>query len=459
MIYSMLNEGCSVGFYGLGMTNSALLCCLPLQNCNITLRSDGKINGEEIPKGIRVDRILCSENAREHLDEDIIFFSPSVRRDRKELKEARARGVIFTSDAELFFERNKRPIYAITGSDGKSTTATLVHLLLTKAGYKAPLIGNVGEPMMPYLTADADCYVCELSSFMLQYLSPSVRSACITNITPNHLNWHKSFEEYKSTKLSLLKGAEMTVVGEDFTLGGGIISDRLDFDELLLKRSAKTYYTVENGYICRNRRHLIPISQIKRQEAHNIRNLMMAIAMTDGTVSREAMMSVARNFGGLAHRCELFLSKDGVDFIDSSIDSTPARTAQTLFSLNRRAVVILGGRGKGLDYGELVPALKKYTEEAIICGENADEIYRCVSTHVKAKVVNNMDEAVNVGYAVAKNVGVLMLSPASTSYDRYKNYVERGEHFKEICHKISEYENISLQNIEETRKKSETDLS
>ena len=459
MIYSMIKDGCSVGFYGLGVTNTALLSYLPLKGCTVTLRSDLPLSESDIPTGIGIDRLMCGDNALRQIDEDILILSPSVRRDRKELADAMARGVMLCSDAEIFFGENKRPVYAISGSDGKSTTATLIHLLLTKSGYKAPLIGNIGEPMTPWLDADADCFVCELSSFMLQYLSAKYKAACITNITPNHLNWHKSFEEYREAKLSLFTNADRRVGTEDMTIADSLISDRMDYDRLTVGRSASTYYTVENGCICRNKRKIIPLSQIKRKEPHNIRNLMMAIAMTEGEATDEAIARVASEFCGLPHRCELFLSENGVDFIDSSIDSTPTRTVQTLTSLGRTAVVILGGKGKGLDYSELIPALKKYAEAAVICGENADEIYRCISPHVKAIVSENMEDSVRVGYTLAKKAGVLMLSPASTSYDRYKNYVERGEHFKEICRKMCIFENKGLQNIEETRKKSETDLS
>lgn len=435
----MIKKGCSVGFFGLGKSSIALLSCLPLDGCRITLRSDSPTDRTLIPSGVRVERIFCGGDALKDIDEDIIFFSPSVRRERAELIAAKERGVIFSSDAELFFEENRTPTFAVTGSDGKSTTATLTHLLLTAGGYRSPIIGNIGEPMIQKLGYASDFFVCELSSFMLTYLTPKVKAACITNITPNHLDWHRSFEEYKNTKLAIARNAERLIITDEnigIPRAYGIISAERSLRELKGIYTAELYMTVEDGYICKNGDRLIEISAVKRREIHNLKNLMMAIAMTDGVVGVNEIREVARNFGGLSHRCEVVLSRGGVDFIDSSIDSTPARTAQTLRSLDRPAVIILGGRGKGLDYGELIPALKKYVKKAIITGENAEEIYTAISDAVNAEIIDGFESAVPYGRKCAEGVGTLLLSPASTSYDRFKNYAERGDIFKQILLEI-----------------------
>lgn len=435
MILSRIKSGCRVGFFGLGRSNASLLSCLPLDKCRITIRSDEKIDREKISKEISVERVFEGKNACQDIDEDILIFSPSVRRDRAEFCEARERGVIFTSDAELFFENNNTPIFAVTGSDGKSTTATLTHLLLTEAGYNAPLIGNIGEPFMKYIGINADFFVCELSSFMLKYFTPNTHSACITNITPNHLDWHSDFEEYRQTKLSVADKTDRLIISDDCAdVKGayGITSINRSFSELRTFYDAKLYMTFENQAICKNGRGLINLSDIARKEAHNLKNLMMAIAMTDGLIGEDKIISVARNFRGLSHRCQLVLNKCGIEFIDSSIDSTPARTAQTLRSLDRSVVIILGGRGKGLDYSELVPAVKKYVKKAIITGENAKEIYKAIESQVDAEIIDGFESAVMQGKKYAEGVGTLLLSPASTSYDRFKNYAERGDKFKEI---------------------------
>ena len=414
-----------MGFFGLGRSNLSLLECLPLEKCKITLRCDREIDKNDIPSGVKIDRIICGEDANKDIDEDILFFSPSVKRDRVDFIKAKERGVTFSSDAELFLEENKSPLYAITGSDGKSTTATLTQLLLQAEGKSSRLLGNIGEPMTKELNSVADCFVLELSSFMLEYAVPRSKAACITNITPNHLDWHGSLEDYRKAKLNIAKIAERLIVSDDLAdISGayGIASISRKYKELKKISPAGIYITAEGGYICRNGERLIKISDIRRREEHNIKNFMLAIAMTDGEVRADAIGKVASDFSGLRHRCELFLSKNGVDFIDSSIDSTPARTVQTLKSLDRQVVIILGGRGKGLDYSLLLPALKKYARVAIITGENAREIYGIVGNCVEAELCTSFEEAIFLGYDKAKEVGALLLSPASTSYDSFKNF-------------------------------------
>ena len=152
--------------------------------------------------------------------------------------------------------------------------------------------------------------------------------------------------------------------------------------------------------------------------------------------SREDIAKVLKNFSGLSHRCEKILSIDRIEFYNSSIDSTPKRTAMTLESLGRQVVLILGGRSKGLDFGELIPALKKYAKVVIITGENAEEIHRAIDEEVKTVIVKGFEDAIKEGVKYARQVGVLLLSPASTSYDLFRNYAERGERFKSILKEI-----------------------
>lgn len=204
-------RGKKIGFFGLGKSNLDLLQTLPLERCEIILRSEGKIDRGTLPRKLLLPKILDGERAFLDIREDVLFLSPSVRRDRRELSDAVARGVVFSSDAELFFENARAPIYAVTGSDGKSTTATLAEKLLLK-NRNALLVGNIGQPMFSSLSRNADCYVAELSSFMLSYITPKVRRAAITNITPNHLDWHSSFEEYKSVKLGIFREAEEKIL-------------------------------------------------------------------------------------------------------------------------------------------------------------------------------------------------------------------------------------------------------
>lgn len=426
----MLENSKRIGFFGIGKSNLALISLDEFKNCSLTLRSDGEIDRNSLPCGLNIERIFEGERAARDIDEELLFFSPSVRRERKEFREANARGVRFSSDAELFFERNHRPVFAVSGSDGKSTTATLLHLLLKEGGCSNRLIGNVGEAMSANLGYEGT-FVCELSSFMLTYLKPRVERACITNITPNHLDWHKNFEEYRATKLSLLEGADECVLTDEFESAYTIVSAEKSLDELKKTHRAEIFLTIEEGFICKNGAPILHISKIRRREKHNILNLMLAIGMADGYVDKECVLRVAGSFEGLAHRCELVLREDGVDYYDSSIDSSPQRTVSTIEALGREVVVILGGKSKGLDYSILIPSLKKYAKGIIVTGENSKEIFETIK-ELNPRIIEDFETAVLVGKDMAKSVGALLLSPASTSYDRFKNYEERGSFFKEI---------------------------
>ncbi len=434
MIISRIREGCSVGFFGMGQSNLSLLSTLPLNKCSVTLRSDSAIDMSQVPEGLNIERIFFGDDSCREINEDILIFSPSVRRDRREFLKAKERGVVFSSDAEIFFEENRKPVFAVTGSDGKSTTAELIFRLLREGGNDVTSVGNMGEPMVKELADKSDFYVAELSSFMLTYATPTAERACITNLTPNHLDWHESFEEYKKAKISLLKNSQKYVVSDkfpEFKEAYGIVSTDKSFQELKNNSEAEIYLTAENGHILKNGEPILSMERIRRREKHNLQNLMMAIAMTEGYVTIDAIETVASGFAGLPHRCEFFLSKNGVEYINSSIDTSPARTLSTLTALKKAVVLILGGKSKGLDYGCLAPALKKYAKKVIIVGENSAEIYSSIN-YPNAKIFIDFEEAILYGIESVRGVGTLLLSPASSSYDRFKNYAERGESFKEI---------------------------
>ena len=432
---SKIKRGLSVGFFGIGRSNLSLLSSLPLENCTVTLRSDGYIDPKIYPGA----RILTGEDATSELTEDILFLSPSVRRDRFPADKRH----ILSSDYELFLSECRKPIFAVTGSDGKSSTARILTMLLSESGIRAREVGNMGEPMFASLRHDADIYVAELSSYMLSTAQPMAEVACLTSLTPNHIDWHKSYENYKKTKISLLKRSKKYVISDenaDIKGAYAIISLTRSFAELRQIYDAQLYLTVEGGQIMKNGEALIPLNRIKRREGHNLKNLMTAVAMAEGYYSEEALIRVAESFSGLPHRCEKLIGRGGIDCYDSSIDTSPARTATTLRSLGREVVIILGGRGKGLDYRLMLPEVEEYVRFAVLVGENKNEIYRAIGDRVSCVLAEDFASAVALGLENAREVGALLLSPASASYDLFPSYEIRGETFKKLVNKGFENE-------------------
>ena len=437
----MLKDIDTVGFFGLGKSNQAVMRLLP-KDVRVILRSEGTVKKEDIPRGIKPIAIYEGADAFRHFDEQILFLSPSVRRERAEFDEARLRGVQFSSDFELFLSENSSPLFAISGSDGKSTTASLTAMLLSGGRRKFAPMGNIGLPFCRSLPNRADrITVAELSSFQLRYTSPRAKRAVVTNITPNHLNWHADFEEYKNTKISLLDGAEEKVIFADdshlfeYSRGKslfGAVSVKMNYKELKERLTSANYFTIQDGYLAKNGDKLLPLSHVRLVGEHNVKNLLTAIAMTDGYATREKIVEVAAGFGGLSHRCELIGEFCGIKFINSSIDTTPSRTETTLNSLGENLIVILGGRSKGCDYTNLKNSLSAHAKLAIITGENREEIKSDIKGGVDIAVTDDFEEAIIYAASVAKAGDTVLLSPASVSYDSFKSFEERGEKFKEI---------------------------
>lgn len=430
-----------IGFLGLGKSNLSLISALPLDGIELTLRSEGKIDESLLPRGVSFSKVLCEKNAFSDISEDILILSPSVRRERCELKEAVARGILFTSDAELFFDGvGEREVFAVSGSDGKSTTVTLLSKILEEKR-KVALIGNIGSPMLKSLSGDYECFAAELSSFMLRYAKPRVKRAAITNITPNHLNWHSSFEEYKSTKLSLIENAREAVLSvDDIALSEyckshevfAITSTNMCYKESKKHYKCNFHFTFDRKYIYKNGEPFLKAEDIQRKEMHNVKNLMCAMALAEGYYTDRHLLKVAREFQGLAHRAETVFVRDGVEYIDSSIDTSPDRTRSTLLALQKQVVLILGGRGKGADYGALASAVSLYAKKVIICGEDREKIFSAIAPHAECEVYEKFDSAVMRACEISKCAEAVLLSPAATSYDEFRSFEERAEKFKDI---------------------------
>lgn len=424
----------SVGFFGIGKSNLALINEISKTNSNITLRSDGKID-----KSLPHERIFEGRCSCDEITEDVIFFSPSVRRDRQEFLCALGRGVEFTSDLELFLKYNNQPLFTVTGTDGKTTTAFLGARILNQPNRTVTAIGNIGEPASLHIGENFGSFVLEASSFMLEYASPASERAVITSLSPEHLSWHYGYEEYKRVKMKALDNAKEAVVSSDSWDLVDLVRGKKLFAvtgmntsvyHMKNQISAEYYFGVENGYITENGRRLIAIKELKKAENYNVKSYLSTLALTRGYTDEDHALEIIADFGGIEHRGELFLLKNGVKFINSSIDTSPTRTAETLRATPGNIILLLGGRSKGLDYTPLKSAIKKSKIKAIICfGEAGGEIFSSLEER-EATIKKSLGEAVDATMEIAIENDTVLLSPACTSFDEFSSFEERGLFFK-----------------------------
>ncbi|MBE6594115.1 MAG: UDP-N-acetylmuramoyl-L-alanine--D-glutamate ligase [Ruminococcaceae bacterium] len=402
----------------------------------------------------------------EKIEGDVIFRSPGIRPDIPALREALARGAYLTSEIEQLLALTRARTFAITGSDGKTTSTTLTGKFLEAAGKRVFVGGNIGRPLLE--TCDEmrgeDACVLELSSFQLMQMPNAPEYCAITNVSPNHLDWHIDEEEYFAAKKNIVGArTERLVVnadcaatakfGRDVALAGG--------KEVIFFSSSKDNYAdVTAGapnsravyrrdgmiYLCDGHTETAMLceSEIRLPGVHNIENYMTAIALCSGFVSADDVLDVAREFTGVEHRLEPVRTLDGVDYINGSIDSSPTRTLAALSALRGRDIVLIcGGYDKNLDYAPLAPALCQSVRVLVLTGATADKIESalraCASYSGSPKIIRaaSFEDAVVLAKDSAAKGGCVLLSPASASFDRFKNFAERGRYFKKLVMELS----------------------
>ena len=414
-----------------------------------------------------VEFVLGESYLADGLCADYIFRSPGFRPDLDEMVAAIEQGAILSSEMELFFEICPCSIIGITGSDGKTTTTTLTHLFLEEefknTGRRAYVGGNIGAPLLPLVFEmnENDVAVVELSSFQLQTMRRSPSRALITNVTPNHLNWHTDMQEYIDAKCNIFAnvGAETLVLNSENDITRGIAeksnlkltcfsSKRESYDGIVPagKKNARAIYEKDGVILLDDGNTATPIisvDDIILPGRHNVENYMSAIALTDGLVSKETVEKIARSFKGVEHRLEFVRELDGVKYYNSSIDSSPTRTAAALGALKVKPIIICGGSEKGVAFDTLAIDLCTRTKAVVLTGQSAQnilsEIEKCPlydSEKLTVKHIPDFDEAVKAAATLAKSGDVVLLSPACASFDRFKDFAHRGNYFKEIVNNL-----------------------
>jgi len=400
-------------------------------------------------------KLRLGDSYLDGLDADIVFRTPGMRYYMDELVKLREKGVAVTSEMEVFFDLCPCKIIAVTGSDGKTTTTTIISEFLKAEGKTVHLGGNIGKPLLPEIESisEADYAVVELSSFQLISMRRSPDVAVVTNLAPNHLDIHKDMQEYIDSKRNIIlhqNAFSRSVLNLDNEISNSF-SDDVRGTLFKFSRCQK----VDNGaYMNEDGNIIISVkgaetvimnkSEIKIPGMHNVENYLAAISAVWGDVSAESIVKVAGSFGGVAHRNEFVRELNGVRYYNDSIASSPTRTALGTLSLyDSKIIVILGGYDKHLDYIELGELIVKKVSTAIIMGATGPKIEKAIleaegysegcPNIIKA---DNMEQAVARAAEIAVSGDIVSLSPASASFDLYRNFEERGEHFKKIVNEL-----------------------
>ena len=444
----------TVAVIGIGVSNQPLLKLLldrgiAVTACDKKDRESLGIVAEQLEAN--GCRLRLGEGYLDDLTEDVIFRTPGMRPDLPQLTAAVERGSALTSEMEVFFEVCPCPKIAVTGSDGKTTTTTIIAELLRRAGKSVHLGGNIGHPLLAETGSmkPDDVAVLELSSFQLMTMTRSPHIAVVTNLAPNHLDVHKDFQEYINAKENIFTHQ----TAEDIAVFNADNPYTLEEASRAVGRARmfSRQKELEDGVFLRGdaiiaqhdgaERQVMTTADIKLPGVHNIENYMAAIAAVDGLVPDEVIRDFAREFGGVEHRIELIRTRKGVRWYNDSIASSPSRTIAGLNSFREKVILIAGGKDKGISYESLGPVINDRVKLLILCGATAGVIRQSTEqapNYEGLEIVDVADyhEAVALANSRAREGDVVLLSPASTSFDRFANFMERGRVFKDIVNSL-----------------------
>ncbi len=442
LLSKMRREGAEL--LGLGVANRPLLTLLPRLGVTGIVARDRRTPDADTLALVRAAgaRLITGEGYLDGLGTGVLFRTPSLRPDAAPLLLASARGAAVTSEVALFLALCPARLYCVTGSDGKTTTAMMTAAMLRAAGRRVFLGGNIGTPLLEALPAmtDGDAAVLELSSFQLSDLPPPRGNAAITNITENHLDWHTDMEEYAAAKARILGSGRAVLPADCPWLTPHLAREgalRFSLSPCRLGEGPRLFCEGGKVMLWDGGAHaLFPTSALKLMGDYHIKNAMAAAGLVLDVVTPDAMAHALSEFRGAKHRCEYIGTFRGVACYDSSIDTTPSRTAATLSAFRGPVTVLLGGRDKRLPLAPLAEAVTKNATGAVVTGECREAIAHAIrerdSTFPLA-VVEDFREAVVRAHCMARGEGALLLSPACTSFDAFPDYRERGEVFCEVC--------------------------
>ena len=445
----------SVAVVGIGVSNTPLLELLLEKGCDVTacdqrsLEQMGELGQRLLAKGCK---LKLGKDYLEGLDQDVIFRTPGLMPFDPHLEAAREKGSLITSEMEVFLQICPCKVIAVTGSDGKTTTTTIISELLKAADYRVHLGGNIGHPLLcdtPKMKPE-DYAVLELSSFQLHSMTCRPDVAVITNLTPNHLDKHKDFQDYIDAKRAIFEnqGPEgrlilnaddpHTAYYQSFAPGKvSYFSDQKRVDQGTMLSKGRLCWVSGDKL-----EPIVDAEEIRIPGEHNVLNYLAAFEAVRGLVSAEICRKTAREFPGVAHRLELVRELHGVKYINDSIGSSPTRTIAGLRALKSKPIIICGGYDKHIPFAPLGDELCLRAKAVVLTGHTAEKIRRAVlespnyTGDLPMVTEPDFQKAVLTASAMAGEGDTVLLSPACASFDAFRNFEERGNTFKKIVMEI-----------------------
>ena len=437
--------GKRIAVLGLGVSNRPLVKLLlefgcDVVGCDRTPRE--KLDDEVLELERLGCRLSLGDGYLDDVEADVLFRTPGMHPGHPAIEALRSRGAEVVSEMEIFFRVCPCTLIAVTGSDGKTTTTTLISEMLKASGKTVWLGGNIGPPLLPLCRrmGEEDYAVVELSSFQLMDMTRSPHIAVVTNLAPNHLDGHKDMDEYVDAKKNIFRFQgkdDILILNADNAITASFSGNG---ETRFFSRQGRADVYEQDGVIYRRGIKIMDSRDILLPGTHNIENYMAAIAALEGLVSDETICHVARNFGGVEHRIELVRIKDGERFYNDSIASSPSRTIAGLRSFPEKVILIAGGYDKHIPYDVLGPEICAHCKKLYLGGTTGPKIRAAVEscTGEQPEIVDcgDFESAVRAAAAGAQPGDVVLMSPASAAFDQFKNFMVRGAFFKKIVKEL-----------------------
>ena len=438
-------RGKKIAVLGLGVSNRPLVKLLLEFGCDVTgcdRTPREKLDDAVLELEAMGCKLRLGDTYLDGVEADVLFRTPGMHPGNPAIRALADKGAMVTSEMEVFFEVCPCRRIAVTGSDGKTTTTTLISEMLKAAGKTVWLGGNIGTPLLPLVRQmkAEDFAVVELSSFQLMDMTRSPEIAVVTNLAPNHLDVHKDMEEYVDAKKNIFRfqnASDRLILNADNDItaafsGNGATS--------FFSRRGSAHVCLNGSTITRGGETVLEVGDILIPGVHNIENYMAAIAAVEGLVEDDVIRHVARNFGGVEHRIELVRIKDGVKFYNDSIASSPSRTIAGLRSFSEKVILIAGGYDKHIPDDVLGPEICQHVKKLFLGGATGPQIRAaveaCAGEQPEIADCADFESAVRAAAAAAQPGDIVLMSPASAAFDQFKNFMVRGESFKKLVREM-----------------------